>query len=87
MCDTDQIMEELIHRMRATQESQETILKDFKTDMLLTELTYRAQKIALTLIEAQQMITMTGFLFSGGNLFGSSYCDLDGYTLTGSKDD
>ena len=86
LCDTDQIMEEVLYRMR-TPEAQGTVLKDFKTNMLLTELTHRAQKIALTLVEAQNILALSEYLFSDGALFNSGYQNLDGYALTGSSDD
>ena len=87
LCDTDQIVNEITSRCHPDEKIVETVLKDFKTNMLLTELSYRAQKIAMTLIEAQNMITMSEMMFSMGSLFPMNHQDLDGYYLTGSKDD
>ena len=87
LCATDQIMEELIFRMKTSLTAKRTILSDFKTNMLLTELAYRAQKIALTLVEAQSILAVSEYLFTDGNLFTSSHKDLDGYSLTGSNND
>jgi nicotinamidase-related amidase len=53
----------------------------------LTELIYRAQKIALILVDAQNTMIMSEFLLSAGGLFTTSHQNLDDNTLTGSKDD
>ncbi len=87
LCDTDQIVAEVTNRLRPSETHTETVLASFKTDMLLTELTYRAQNIALVLIEAQNMIAMSEFLLSGHNLFQTSSFDLDGYKLASGSND
>jgi len=88
LCDTDQIMDELLSRMYPDQSPAITALDSFKVNMLLTELSYRAQKIALVLIEAQSAIAMSELLLSAGSLFKTDRAVLDGYTpVTGSKDD
>jgi hypothetical protein len=88
LCDTDQIADEIALRLRPYENLPPTILKSFKTDMLLTELTYRVQKITMILIETQNMMSMTQFLFSGGDLFSTDFQDLDGYNIpSGSIDD
>jgi adenosyl cobinamide kinase/adenosyl cobinamide phosphate guanylyltransferase len=87
LCDTDQITDEIATRIRPHENPSPTALESFKTDMLLTELSYRAQKIAMILIESQNMIAMTELLFSGGNLFPTNSQDLDGYNMiSGSSD-
>lgn len=87
LCDTDQIADEITSRIRPHENLPPTVLESFKTDMLLTELSYRAQKIAMILIESQNMITMTELLFSGGDLFPTNSQDLDGYSMTSGSSD
>ena len=87
LCDTDQIADEIATRLRPHENLPATTLETFKTDMLLTELTYRAQKIAMILIEAQNMIAMSELLFSGGNLFPTVAQDLDGYNMSSGSND
>ena len=87
LCGTDQIVDEVSARTYSSGKPPETGLKDFKTNLLLTELAYRAQKIAMTLVEAQNMLVMSELLFSGDGLFPTTFQDLNGYSLTGSKDD
>jgi hypothetical protein len=87
LCDTDQIADEITSRIRPHENLPPTVLESFKTDMLLTELSYRAQKIAMILIESQNTITMTELLFSGGDLFPTSSQDLDGYSMTSGSSD
>ena len=89
----DDLANEIENRLYPDIKILKTGLEEFKTDILVNELTIRSQRIAMLIMASQNALTMGEAVLSIGNLFGSaSMFQLDGYDdnytseMTGSKD-
>jgi hypothetical protein len=89
----DDLANEIENRLYPDIKILKTGLEEFKTDILVNELTIRSQRIAMLIMASQNALTMGEAVLSIGNLFGgASMFQLDGYDdnytseMTGSKD-
>ena len=90
---TDDIYNELMNRLLSSDESPDTGLEKFRTEVLFSEMTERLQRLTLAVTFVQNSLMLGHAALSTGDMFHLTHrADLDGYKLqsesniTGSTD-